>query len=741
MSDQQETDSDNGLRYPLDQFQEPQISVEVEDDMSEEEDESMAVKVTNIIDGIFKFAGTRSSSRSSIDGSETGSGRSSPSNTSNRRPNMSSMANTTNSSSAESFGSSRKKSTSTKKVQFKEQGGGPSRRRTPLQSSTQQLDSSSSSQPRGFASRRLSNDSQRSSNSNLDGSTSSMNSWEVNVEPEPGGTSVTKFNTSLSPTAAAALGPAMKKLQFGETPQSHAAAIAPRKRPQLGGPITDGPANPPQIIDSTSALEETDNMWFEKYMPHWVNRVREICGKIVTNDTFQLAMVLLIVANAVVMGVGTFDFISENDRLRNLFELIDYVFLIIFTIELALSFGYWGYQAFYDGWLIFDFVTIMLSWVLDGVQVFRSFRIFRSFRLIVRIPILRSLVYAVIHVLPRISSIMALFSLIIYIFAVMTTTLFKDYYERDLTDRDYFGRLDYSLFTLFQFVTLEGWGDIARQVIAVDYYATFIFGTFISISAFILYSLIVAVICDSFLIVEGQIRAEMKEQARLERERRKVLKRNKKRAKRDLFEESSNYDLDFADDEDGEPTNDEGGEPMHAANINALRGNRHPDVTGAVPGNRPWGNPSIGKPRPTLQSPASPGRSRPTLKSPGRETRSISPARSLSPAPYTPPRRLNAPAGPSDGERNEKQEDYSDSDRLLLDPLKFTETTSATATTVTHTLASGGLERKKRSGRKKRRPPKQRIARIQMKLDKMAQTQTDILATLDELCAQMDDEA
>ena len=714
----------------------PQISVEVEDDMSEEEeDESMAVKVTNIIDGFFKFAGTRSSSRSSIDGSEAGSGRSSPSNASNQRilrPNMSSMANTANNSSAESFGSFRKRSTSTKKVQFKEQSGGPSRGRTPLLSSSQQMDSSSSLQPRGFVSRRLSNDSQRSSNSNLDGSTSSMNSWEVNVEPEPGGTPVTKFNTSLSPTAAAALRPTMKQLQFGETPQSRAAATRARKRPQLGGSIPDGPFKPPQRGVSTSSLEESDQKWFEKYMPNWVNHVRLICGKIVTNDSFQLAMVLLIVANALVMGVGTFDFISENERLQNIFELVDLVFLIIFTIELALSFGYWGYQLFFDGWLVFDFVTIGLSWILDGVQVFRSFRIFRAFRLIVRIPILRSLVYAVIHVLPRISSIMGLFSLIIYIFAVMTTTLFGDYYELGYTDRDYFGRLDYSLFTLFQFVTLEGWGDIARQVIAVEYYAKFIFGIFNSISAFILYSLIVAVICDSFLIVEGQIRAEMKEQARLERERRKALKRNKKSAKRDLFEESSNFDLDF--DEDDEPSPDTN---------NALRGTLNPDVTGAVPGHRHWGNPSLAaeKNKPALKSPSSPGRARST--SPRREprtkpARSISPTRSLSPAPRTPPRRLNAPVGPLEDKSNEKQGDCTDSDRLLLDPLKFTETTSATATTVTHTLASGGLERKKGSGRKKKRPPKQRIARIQMKLDKMAQTQTDILATLDELCAQLD---
>ena len=52
----------------------------------------------------------------------------------------------------------------------------------------------------------------------------------------------------------------------------------------------------------------------------------------------------------------------------------------------------------------------------------------------------------------------------LYIFAVLCTELFS---ETEL-DGDYFSRLDYTLFTLLEMMTLE-WADTARQVI--DYHA------------------------------------------------------------------------------------------------------------------------------------------------------------------------------------------------------------------------------------------------------------------------------
>ena len=250
----------------------------------------------------------------------------------------------------------------------------------------------------------------------------------------------------------------------------------------------------------------------EKYcpLPRPIQLLHNFCGIIVTNQSFQIFMVVLIMFNAMILGIATYDF--DDDWIPELLDILDRVLLVVFSIELALQFGYCGYTLFLDGWLVFDTLTIVTSWWLEGVQVFRSFRIFRSFRLIVRLPLLKNLVLTVFHVMPRVYSILGLLCLILYIFGVLCTILFGDLYERNLTDQNYFGRLDYSIFTLFAFITLESWGDVVRQVAAVHkYYASIIFCTFIVVTGFIMYNLIVAVMCDSLLVVEAQGR-EMKRQ-------------------------------------------------------------------------------------------------------------------------------------------------------------------------------------------------------------------------------------
>lgn len=250
----------------------------------------------------------------------------------------------------------------------------------------------------------------------------------------------------------------------------------------------------------------------EQYCPlPWpIKMVHVFCGKIVTNQEFQVFMIVLIMLNALILGIATTTF--ENPNIPEALDIMDRMLLVVFTIELALQFGYCGYTILLDGWLVFDTLTVVTSWWLEGVQVFRSFRIFRSFRLIVRLPLLKNLVLTVFHVMPRIYSILGLMLLILYIFGVLSTILFGDLYAQQLTDQDYFGRLDYSLFTLFQFITLEGWGDVVRQVAAVrPWSASLIFSSFIVVTGFIMYNLIVAVMCDSMLVVEAHAREDARE--------------------------------------------------------------------------------------------------------------------------------------------------------------------------------------------------------------------------------------
>ena len=273
----------------------------------------------------------------------------------------------------------------------------------------------------------------------------------------------------------------------------------------------------------------------EKYcpLPKPIRLLQRFCAKIVTNQEFQIVMVVLIMLNALILGIATYQF--SNPAVPEALDVMDRMLLVIFTIELALQFGYCGYTLLLDGWLVFDTLTVVTSWWLEGVQVFRSFRIFRSFRLIVRLPLLKNLVLTVFHVMPRIYSILSLLILILYIFGVLCTILFGDLYNDGFTDTNYFGRLDYSVFTLFQMVTLEGWGDIVRQVGAVhEFYASMIFSIFIVVTGFIMYNLIVAVMCDSMLVVEAQAREEARE---LKKQKRALAERAIEQEEKKLEEE------------------------------------------------------------------------------------------------------------------------------------------------------------------------------------------------------------
>ena len=187
----------------------------------------------------------------------------------------------------------------------------------------------------------------------------------------------------------------------------------------------------------------------------------------------------------------------------------------MFTIELLLQFIYRGLALFTDGWLIFDFVIIIMSWSLESLQIVRTFRVFRALRLVTRVEVLKKLVMALFAVGPRMSAISALLLLIFYIYAVMMTILFGDLYEQGYTEYDYFSRLDITLWSLFVIMTLD-WAEIARPVMAVYPWAWLPFISFIMVSSFIVYNLIIAVVCDAVSIAEHEQEGEAEEHQEIE---------------------------------------------------------------------------------------------------------------------------------------------------------------------------------------------------------------------------------
>lgn len=207
---------------------------------------------------------------------------------------------------------------------------------------------------------------------------------------------------------------------------------------------------------SVTSISSKLPSWF-----HTLNDGRKWIGARVNDERVQNFILLLIVINSIMMGIATFDFVKTNEDLSYKFDLVDQIFLVIFTVESALQLFYFGWRLFKDGFLVFDLLIVIMSWALEGTQVIRAFRIFRALRLVTRVQVMRNLIMALFSVIPKMTAIGLLLLLIMFIFGVMFTTLFKGMYPADELTQPYFESLFYSLFTLFQMMTLVSTIDMS----------------------------------------------------------------------------------------------------------------------------------------------------------------------------------------------------------------------------------------------------------------------------------------
>ncbi|KAL3795109.1 hypothetical protein ACHAWO_009272 [Cyclotella atomus] len=235
-----------------------------------------------------------------------------------------------------------------------------------------------------------------------------------------------------------------------------------------------------------------------------LNDFRIHMGEFVNDSRVQRFILALIVINAIMMGVATFPFVKDNQGVSAKFELIDEIFLIIFTIEAVMQLAYHGWTLFKDAWLVFDLTIVALSWALEGVKVARAFRIFRALRLIARIDVMKNLIIAVTSVIPNLTGIGMLLFLLFYIFAVMFTQLYKDISKQYPRQQQYFVGLPETFFTLFQMMTLypqlekqDGWKKVLAQAYDEYWWSWILFVAFIVVTAFVFVNLIIAVICDA----------------------------------------------------------------------------------------------------------------------------------------------------------------------------------------------------------------------------------------------------
>ncbi|MBX9701396.1 MAG: ion transporter, partial [Acetobacteraceae bacterium] len=214
-------------------------------------------------------------------------------------------------------------------------------------------------------------------------------------------------------------------------------------------------------------------------------------ARFVSAAPFQGAIIALILLNAVTLGLETWDSVMAD--WGGLLQAADRVMLWLFTAELALRIYAFRGRFFRDPWGIFDLVVVAIAWVPASgpLSVLRALRVLRVLRLISVVPSLRTVVEAMLAALPGMGSIVLLMLLIFYVFAVMATKLFGDVMPEQ------FGDLGASLFTLFQLMAMDDFGNIVRAAMAEQPFAFLFFIPFSVVATFVVLNLFIGVIVES----------------------------------------------------------------------------------------------------------------------------------------------------------------------------------------------------------------------------------------------------
>ena len=226
------------------------------------------------------------------------------------------------------------------------------------------------------------------------------------------------------------------------------------------------------------------------------NRIRE-------SKIFQITVVALIIASALLIGADTFNL---EDRYQIIIEVLNQSVTIFFLIEIIIRFiGEPHKRTFFrNGWNVFDTVVVVVSLIPVGpgssALIARLLRVFRVLRIISVMPELKVLIECLLKSLPRIFYTSLLLFIFMYIYAASGSLLFE------FTDPERWKNIATAMFTLTQVLTLSSWEQVFLPLQAVHWWAWIYLYSFIAIGSITILNLIIAVLVD--VVMELKVKQE-----------------------------------------------------------------------------------------------------------------------------------------------------------------------------------------------------------------------------------------
>ena len=226
-----------------------------------------------------------------------------------------------------------------------------------------------------------------------------------------------------------------------------------------------------------------------------LDKTRDLADRLTHSHGFEYFIVGLILFNAVLLGVETIPSVMNN--YAGWVDVGQQAVLYVFIAEAALKIFAVSPRAdryFRDGWNIFDFSIIVLAFIPatgSFAIVARLARLMRLLRLISTIPELRLIVATLVRSIPSMLHIVALMSLMVYIYAIIGYQLFHEH------DPEHWRNLGISLLSLFRVVTLEDWTDIMYKAMELHPLAWMYFVSFVVLGTFVVINLFIAVVINN----------------------------------------------------------------------------------------------------------------------------------------------------------------------------------------------------------------------------------------------------
>ena len=222
---------------------------------------------------------------------------------------------------------------------------------------------------------------------------------------------------------------------------------------------------------------------------------RNAAARIVDSTPFVVVVVATIAANAVVLGLQTYD--EVVDRWGDLLLAINAACVGVFIVELLFRIAsYWPrpWDFFRHGWNVFDFVVVGATFVpgvAENSTLLRLVRLLRVVRIVRVLPELRVLLRGVWKSVPPLASIGAVTAMILFVYGMVGWVLFAD----DLPEQ--WGNIGRAMLTLFVMLTLEDFPVYMADAMEIHPWAWLYFVSFILLAAFIVINVLISVVLNS----------------------------------------------------------------------------------------------------------------------------------------------------------------------------------------------------------------------------------------------------